>query len=176
MWLRTDKRGVSSLRHTRWVQEVTVNVQAFEELKRVLRTVPESEFSIADWDRCACGHATRDSWFRQQGFTDCRDFFRAAAFFQVPRWKAEELFSAPYRTIVTPSALIQQIDSMLPAEAVHPSAAPAQTARRQSVIDDLLVKANKAARRGCRWSSECRKPARSLAIGLQPPACTEACP
>src|SRR6187200_2359993 len=40
-----------------------------------------------------------------------------AAFFQVPRWKAEELFSAPYRTIVTPSALIQQIDSMLLAEA-----------------------------------------------------------
>jgi len=151
MWLRTDKRGVNSSRQGRWgLQEVTVNVQAFEELKRVLRTVPESEFSIGDWDRCACGHATRDSWFRQRGFTECRDFFQAAAFFQVPRWKAEELFSAPYRTIVTPSALIQQIDSMLPAEAVHPSDAPAQTARRQSVIDDLLVKANKAAQKASR--------------------------
>jgi hypothetical protein len=127
------------------LQEVTVNVQAFEELKRVLRTIPESEFSISDWDRCACGHATRDSWFRQQGFTDCRDFFQAAAFFQVPRWKAKELFSAPYRTIVTPRALIQQIDSMLPAEAVQPSATSAQTSRRQAIIDHLLAKANKAA-------------------------------
>jgi len=124
-----------------------VNVQAFRELKRVLQTIPESEFNIGDWDWCACGHATRDLWFRRQGFTHCHDFYRAAAFFQVPRWKAEELFSAPYRTIVTPSALIQQIDSMLPAEVVQPRDAPAQTARRQSVIDDLLAKATKAAQK-----------------------------
>src|SRR5215207_11739559 len=89
-------------------KEVTVNVQAFRELKRVLQTIPESEFNIGDWDWCACGHATRDLWFRRQGFTHCHDFYHAALFFQVPRWKAEELFSAPYRTIVTPSALIQQ--------------------------------------------------------------------
>jgi hypothetical protein len=130
--------------------EVTVNVQAFRELKRVLRTIPESEFSIGDWDSCACGHATRDAWFRQQGFTHCLDFYQAAAFFQVPRWKAEELFSAPYRTIVTPSTLIQQIDSMLPAEAVQQRDALAQTARRQSVIDDLLAKATQAAQKASR--------------------------
>jgi hypothetical protein len=113
-----------------------------------LRTIPESEFSIGDWDWCACGHATRDAWFRQQGFTHC--FYQAAAFFQVPRWKAEELFAAPNRTIVTLSTLIQQIDSMLPAEAVQKCDAPAQTARRQSVIDDLLTKATKAAQMASR--------------------------
>ena len=86
-----------------------MNVQAFEELKRVLDTVPESEFSLNDWDRCACGHATRDPWFRRQGFTTCRDFYQAAAFFEIPRWKAEDLFSAPYRLVVTPSAAIKQI-------------------------------------------------------------------
>ena len=122
-----------------------MNVQAFNELKRVLRTVPESEFIISHWDSCACGHATRDSWFRQRGFTECCDFYQAAAFFQIPRWKAAELFSAPYQSIVTPTALIQQIDSLLPAEAVQPSKAPKQAARRQSIIDDLLARANKAA-------------------------------
>src|SRR5829696_3792753 len=67
--------------------EVPVNVRAFEELKRVLQAVPESEFSLWDWDRCACGHATCDSWFQQQGFTTCSDFAKAAAFFAIPRTK-----------------------------------------------------------------------------------------
>ena len=127
-----------------------MNVQAFEELKRVLDTVPESEFSLSDWDRCACGHATRDPWFRRQGFTTCRDFYQAAAFFEIPRWKAEDLFSAPYRLVVTPSAVIKQIDAMLAAEHGYDMNALAAAGRRQAIIDELLAKANKAAQKARR--------------------------
>ena len=127
-----------------------MNVQAFEELKRVLDTLPESEFSLSDWDRCACGHATRDSWFRRQGFTTCRDFYQAAAFFEIPRWKAEDLFSAPYRLVVTPGAVIEQIDAMLAAEPGYDMNALAAAGRRQAIIDELLAKANKAAQKARR--------------------------
>ena len=122
-----------------------MNVQAFQELKRVLRSVPDDKFSLRDWDRCACGHATRDSWFRQQGFTKCRDFDQAAAFFQIPRWKAEYLFSAPHRRVVTPAEFIREIDAMLSAETAREVIPVAVHARRQAIIDDLLAKANKAA-------------------------------
>jgi hypothetical protein len=122
--------------------EVTVNVQAFEELKRVLRTIPESEFRIWDWDWCACGHATRDSWFQQQGFTTCCDFAKAAAFFEIPRYQAEELFSAPFRAAITPAMVIKNIDRLIAGE---PQKAEA-VSRRQAVIDDLLARANRAAR------------------------------
>ena len=123
-----------------------MNVQAVEELKRVLRSVDESEFNLNDWDRCACAHATRDAWFRQHGFTSCRDFYEAAAFFAIPRWKAEELFSAQYRRVVTPAAVIEQIDAMLSAGQPAPQLQAAHRAR-QVIIDDLLAKANRAARK-----------------------------
>jgi hypothetical protein len=51
--------------------EVTVNVEALKQLTRVLSSVPSSEFGINDWKTCACGHATRDPWFQEQGFTHC---------------------------------------------------------------------------------------------------------
>src|SRR3954452_11258656 len=63
--------------------EVTVNVQGFEELKRVLSNVHRWDFNISNWHRCACGHATRDEWFRRQGFTNCNSFDEAAAFFGI---------------------------------------------------------------------------------------------
>ncbi|MCC2653839.1 MAG: hypothetical protein K0Q60_4005 [Microvirga sp.] len=132
-----------------------MNVQAFEELKRVLRTIPESGFSLSDWDRCACGHATRDSWFQQQGFTKCSDFAKAAAFFEIPRYQAEELFSAPLRAAITPVMVIKDIDRLLAGE---PDETP-KASRRQAVIDDLLARANRAAR-------EARRVATALVAAL----------
>ena len=51
--------------------EATVNVQGFKELKRVLSNVPEGQLDMTNWNSCACGHATRDEWFRSQGLTTC---------------------------------------------------------------------------------------------------------
>jgi len=130
--------------------EVPVNVRAFEELKRVLQAVPESEFSLWDWDRCACGHATCDSWFQQQGFTTCSDFAKAAAFFAIPRYQAEELFSAPYRAAVTPAMVIRDIDRLLATEVQNTRSYAEQHARRQAILDGLLVKANEAAHKARR--------------------------
>jgi hypothetical protein len=124
-----------------------VNVQAFEELKRVLRAVPDSEFSLRSWDHCACGHATRDGWFREQGFTHCGDFAQAAAFFEIPRWRAEDLFSAPHRAVITPAAVIQQIDAMLPARPVPATEQDSVHTRRQAIVDELLAVASKAAQK-----------------------------
>ena len=45
----------------RWgPMEATVNVQGFEELKRILANVPEGQLDMTNWNSCACGHATRD--------------------------------------------------------------------------------------------------------------------
>ena len=59
-----------------------MNVQGFKELKRVLSNVPEGQLDMTSWNSCACGHATRDEWFRSQGLTTCTDFPTAAAFFE----------------------------------------------------------------------------------------------
>ena len=62
-----------------------MNVQGFKELKRVLSNVPEGQLDMTSWNSCACGHATRDEWFRSQGLTTCTDFPTAAAFFEITR-------------------------------------------------------------------------------------------
>jgi len=51
-----------------------VNVQGFEELKRVLASVPQRDFNISDWKHCARGYATQDEWFQGRGFTSCHSF------------------------------------------------------------------------------------------------------
>ena len=38
-----------------------MNVQALHELERILANVAVSEFNIANWNHCACGHARRDT-------------------------------------------------------------------------------------------------------------------
>ena len=43
-----------------------MNIAAFENLKRVLRTVSEGELRMDCWDSCAIGYASQDPWFRQQ--------------------------------------------------------------------------------------------------------------
>jgi hypothetical protein len=122
--------------------EVTVNVQALHELKRVLASVPVSEFNIANWHHCACGHARRDTWFQSQSFTTCYSFIDAAAFFGISRRQAIGLFSGN-GLIVSPNAVIRRIDALLE---THEAAEQAtRHARRQAVINDLLKKANRAA-------------------------------
>jgi hypothetical protein len=122
--------------------EVTVNVQALHELKRVLANVPVREFNIANWHYCACGHARRDTWFQSQGFTTCYSFVDAAAFFGISRRQAIGLFSGN-GLLVSPNVVIKRIDALLGA---HEAAEQAtRHAGRQAVINDLLKKANRAA-------------------------------
>ena len=122
--------------------EVTVNVQALHELKRILARVPVSEFNIANWNHCACGHARRDMWFQSQGFTTCYSFVDAAAFFGISRRQAIGLFCGN-GLLVSPNAVIKRIDRLLRA---HEAAEQVpRHARHQAVINDLLKKANRAA-------------------------------
>jgi hypothetical protein len=120
-----------------------MNIDAFEQLKRVLMGVPAHEFDLMNWHNCACGHATQDPWFVARGFSSCNDFGRAAAFFDISRDDASELFSARTQQAVTPAQMIERIDDFL----AQPPLADELTARerRQAVIDSLLIKANRAA-------------------------------
>jgi hypothetical protein len=122
--------------------EVTVNVQAFRELKRVLADVPGCEFNIAHWHYCACGHATRDAWFRKHGFTSCYSFVDAADFFGISRREAVHLFTGN-AFLVWPKDVIKRIDALLEAHEAADQAT--QHAWRQAVIDDLLKRATRAA-------------------------------
>jgi hypothetical protein len=138
MWLRIDLGGVSfpKQRHGGGSMEVTVNVQAFRELTRVLSRVPIGGFNIGRWHQCACGHATRDAWFRSQGFISCRSFDDAASFFGITRQEAVGLFSGGIP--VTPQGVICRIDNLLGTRTNEQDQAAAQNARRQAIIDDLL--------------------------------------
>ena len=122
-----------------------MNVQGFEELKRILANVPEGQLDMTNWNSCACGHATRDEWFRSQGLTTCTDFQTAAAFFDITRGQAEALFSGRNGRRVTTTEVIQNIDHLVARSRIQEDSEVTRTARRQAVIDGLLVKANKAA-------------------------------
>ena len=119
-----------------------MNVEAFEQLKRVLADVPARDFDLTNWHNCACGHATQDAWFVARGFNSCNDFGRAAAFFQISRREASQLFSDHAQQPVIPAEMIQRIDDFL---AQPPAVEPTAHERRQAIIDGLLIKANKAA-------------------------------
>src|SRR5687768_4537117 len=120
-----------------------MNVEAFQQLKRVLADVPAQQFNMTNWHDCACGHATQDHWFVARGFSSCNEFGRAAAFFQIKRGEAAELFSDHAQEAVTPAQMIERIDDFL----AQPRPTEELTAheRRQAVINGLLMKANKAA-------------------------------
>ena len=128
-----------------------MNVQRFEELKRVLSKVPQREFNISNWKYCACGHATHDQWFQRQGFTSCHNFREAAAFFDVSYTEAKALFSGQPGCLVTPKDVIEHINAFLarPLESTE----AVQHSRRQAIIDSLLAKANKAAHKARRVST-----------------------
>ena len=125
-----------------------MNVQGFEQLKRVLSSVPEGQLDMTNWNSCACGQATRDEWFRSQGLTTCTDFPTAAAFFAITRGQAEALFSGRNGRRVTTTEVIQNIDQLLARDGQ--GSEPSREARRQIVIDGLLVRANKAAQKARR--------------------------
>jgi hypothetical protein len=125
-----------------------MNIEAFEQLKRVLADVPAREFDLTNWHNCACGHATQDQWFVARGFNSCNDFGRAAAFFQISRREAGELFSDHAHQAVTPGQMIQRIDDFLVQP--QPVEEPSPHERRQVIIDGLLIKANKVAQRARR--------------------------
>ena len=122
-----------------------MNIEVFQQLKRVLADVPARDFDLTNWHNCACGHATQDAWFVARGFSSCSDFGRAAAFFQISRREASQLFSDHAQQPVTPAEMTQRIDGFL----AQPPPAVALTAheRRQAIIDGLLIKANKAAQK-----------------------------
>ena len=122
-----------------------MNVQGFEQLKRVLSNVPQGEFNISNWNHCACGYATQDEWFQRRGFTSCHSFGEAAAFFRISYTEARALFSGQTGCLVTPNDVIEHINAFLarPPESTVTDAV--QHSRRQAIIDGLLVKANEAA-------------------------------
>src|SRR5215207_5488360 len=125
-----------------------MNIEAFQQLKRVLADVPVRQFDMTNWHDCACGHATQDHWFLERGFSSCNDFGRAAGFFQIKRGEAAQLFSDQAQEALTPARMIERIDDFLaqPPPAVEPTAHE----RRQAIIDGLLIKANKAAQKARR--------------------------
>jgi hypothetical protein len=103
---------------------------------------------MTSWNSCACGHAARDEWFQRRGFTSCQNFGEAAAFFQIGYAEARALFSGQTRCLVTPTDVIEHINAFL---ARPPESTEAvQHSRRQALIDGLLVKANKAAKKARR--------------------------
>ena len=125
-----------------------MHVEGFQQLKQVISSVPVSEFDMSNWNSCACGHATRDHWFREQGFTHCNDFREAAAFFGISRSEAADLFSGKRETADTPVAVIARIDAFLKGERCESETAASEAyAQRQAIIDRLLAKANTAAQK-----------------------------
>jgi hypothetical protein len=68
-----------------------MNLEAFHNLKRVLRTVPQGELRMENWNLCAIGHASRDPWFQQRRLE--RSFKSAAGVFGVRYSEALGLFS-----------------------------------------------------------------------------------
>jgi hypothetical protein len=128
-----------------------MNVQAFEELKRVLAHIPERDFNVGNWHNCACGHARRDAWFQGQGFTSCYDFGAAAAFFGISHADAKTLFSSQAGSLNRPTDVITHVEAFLATKIVkNRPAEVTQHARRQAVIDGLLAAANATARKARR--------------------------
>ncbi len=121
-----------------------MNTAAFENLKRVLRSVPPGELRMEFWDRCAIGYAMRDAWFQQQGLQ--RNFDSACGVFGIRYPEAVFLFT--FRSGRTPEEVLATLDRFMGVSRRQPSEAHA---RRQAIIDGMLrsaVKVERAARRG----------------------------
>ena len=112
--------------------------------------MPEGQFDMTNWNSCACGHATRDEWFRSQGLTSCNDFKRAAAFFAITREQAEALSSGRNGRSSTATEVIARIDQLLASSMENQDSESSRIARRQAIIDGLLAKANTVTRKARR--------------------------
>ena len=116
-----------------------MNIEAFENLKRVLRTVPPNELDMRNWNRCAIGHASGDAWFQERRLET--SFASARRVFGIGKGEAHALFSS--RAGNTPDEVIATLDWFVGAGA---QAEAEREARRQATIDSMLAAASKAER------------------------------
>src|SRR5215203_4331055 len=116
-----------------------MNLEAVNNLKRVLRTVPEGELRMENWSFCAVGHASRDPWFQRRRLE--RSFKSAARVFDVRYSEALGLFSL--KAGRTPEQVIATLDRFV---GVTQDTEVELRARRQAVIDQMLQAASKAVR------------------------------
>jgi hypothetical protein len=114
-----------------------VNVEAFDNLKRVLRSVPPNELNMQNWNRCAIGHASEDVWFQERRLDT--SFASARRVFGIGKAEALHLFSA--RAGNTPDEVIETIDWFVGSAA---EADAERHARRQAIIDKMLAAASRA--------------------------------
>jgi hypothetical protein len=124
-----------------------LNIEALQQLKRVLAQVPDQRYRIGDWKRCACGHATQDAWFQERGFASCTSMAAAMEFFSLTADQAHDLFAVPAGVKVTPRLTIAMIDQLLDKGEVIPHQRPDAAARRQAIIDGLIARADAAAKK-----------------------------
>jgi hypothetical protein len=117
-----------------------MNVEAFENLKRVLRSVPPNGLSMQNWNTCAIGHAVGDVWFQERRLDT--SFASAGRVFGIGKAEAVHLFSA--RAGNTPDEVIGTIDWFVGLAA---EANAERHARRQAIIDKLLAAASRAERK-----------------------------
>ena len=127
--------------------EAALNVEALQQLKRVLAHVPDHRYRMGDWKKCACGHATQDEWFRARGFTSCTSMAAAMEFFGLAADQAHDLFAVPAGVKAIPGLTITMIDQLLEHGQVTPPERPDAAARRQAVIDGLLARADAVAKK-----------------------------
>ena len=114
-----------------------MNVEAFDNLKRVLRTVPPNELNMQNWNTCAIGHASDDVWFQERRLDT--SFASARRVFGIGKVEAMLLFSA--RAGNTPDEVIETIDWFVGLAA---EADAERHARRQDIIDKMLAAASHA--------------------------------
>ena len=116
-----------------------VNVEAFDNLKRVLRSVPPESLDMSNWNRCAIGHACDDAWFRERRLDT--SFASARRVFGIDKPQAVHLFTR--RAGTTPDEVIATIEWFVRAGA---EAEAELYARRQAIIDSMLAQARKVER------------------------------
>jgi hypothetical protein len=116
-----------------------MNLEAFDNLQRVLRSVPEQELRMENWNDCAIGHASRDPWFQQRMLE--HNFKSAARVFGVGSSEALFLFSV--KAGRTPAEVLATLDRFVGGT---PEAETELRAKRQAVIDHMLQAALKVER------------------------------
>jgi hypothetical protein len=116
-----------------------MNVEAFENLKRILHTLSADQLDMSNWSRCAIGHACHDAWFVERRL--CPSFESARRIFEVPKGAAVQLFSL--RAGSTPDEVIASLNTFM---GITVAFEAERHARRQAVIDGMLTSAAKAER------------------------------
>ena len=114
-----------------------MNVEALENLKRVLGTVPADQFEMSNWNSCAIGHACHDAWFVKRRLD--RSFASAQRVFGLSKHEALYLFSL--RSGRTPDEVLATINRFVGSTAVDEAE---RHSRRQAIIDIMLAAATRA--------------------------------